>query len=723
MSINMKVRALRLAARGFSLLPMYAVNTGRCACHKGKVCGRPGKHPMTVHGVNDATTNPGQVKTWWKESPKANIGIATGSDAGIVVLDIDPRNKGNKSLKRLKKELGPLPDTVTAMTGGGGRHLIFKHPPFPVRKDTTGKVFGPGVDVLSDGSIMVAPPSLHASGTRYRWVKGKTFRDLEPAALPQAWRDRLRGNAPAQADVDSTPAQADADRAPAQAEGLVTEGRRNNYLTSIAGTLQRSGMSLQALSAALVAENLAKCVPPLDDAEIETIVASVTRYPAISAGDGDAAEQLMQQVLDRHFNGGKHLMLSTDGRFWHYDVRLWRVVPNHWVEGKVLEIIQGNPIKNQKTASSSLLSQVLTLLKAKLAVKDDRLSFVTNPPPVINCTNGELWIGPDGTVDLQPHRPESHLRHCLDVTYDPDAASPKYDQALLEIFAKADKPKAMVRHWHELVGYISQPKRNVPVIVIMSGGGDNGKTVLIRTAMRLLGANLVHAQRVEDLDKSRFAIGSLFGKLLFVDDDVRAGARLPDGMLKTISEAKEVTGELKYQPSFNFVVRTVPVLLCNNIPSVADLSHGMRRRLMVIPFNRTFTDDEKDPDLFEQIWDNELPGVLNQALAGYQRLLERGTKFKLPKAVKAASTHFLQQANPLPAFIQAQCVKKANGRCLLQDFYVAYSNWTHEMGYTLTQTQHAVTRNLEHLHYVPKKTNQGVAILGLTLADAVEKGF
>ena len=81
----------------------------------------------------------------------------------------------------------------------------------------------------------------------------------------------------------------------------------------------------------------------------------------------------------------------------------------------------------------------------------------------------------------------------------------------------------------------------------MSGAGDNGKTVLIRTVMRLLGHDLVHAQRVEDLDKSRFAIGSLFGKYLFVDDDVRAGARLPDGMLKTISEAKEVTGELKYQ--------------------------------------------------------------------------------------------------------------------------------------------------------------------------------
>jgi putative DNA primase/helicase len=287
---------------------------------------------------------------------------------------------------------------------------------------------------------------------------------------------------------------------------------------------------------------------------------------------------------------------------------------------------------------------------------------------------------------------------------------------VLEIFAKADNPKAMVRHWNELVGYIIQPKRNIPVIVIMSGAGDNGKTVLIRTVMRLLGHDLVHAQRVDDLDKSRFAIGSLFGKYLFVDDDVRAGARLPDGMLKTISEAKEVTGELKYRPSFNFVVRTVPVLLCNNIPSVADLSHGMRRRLMVLPFDRIFTEEEKDPDLFEGIWAQELPGVLNQALRGYKRLLERGTKFKFPHAVKQATTAWLQQANPLPAFIQDRCTTKAQGRCVVKDFYASYSAWTQSMGYTLTQTQQTVTRNLAHLGFATKKTNQGMAIIGLALA-------
>jgi putative DNA primase/helicase len=277
----------------------------------------------------------------------------------------------------------------------------------------------------------------------------------------------------------------------------------------------------------------------------------------------------------------------------------------------------------------------------------------------------------------------------------------------------------MVRHWNELIGYIIQPRRNIPLIVILFGGDDNGKTVLISTAVRLLGDRLIEAKRVESLDKSQFAIGSLFGKRLFLDDDVKAGTRLPDGMLKTISEAKIVTGEKKYQSEFNFVVRTVPVLLCNNIPSLADLSHGMLRRLMVIPFDRRFTEKDKDPKLFEDIWAQELSGVLNRALAGYKRIVERNFQFKRPVSIRSATEHWIQQANPLPAFVEARCIKEGTARILIRELYSAYGAWTEEMGYTLKQTQKAFTDNLGHRGFASTHTNQGDAIIGLRLRDDV----
>ena len=187
------------------------------------------------------------------------------------------------------------------------------------------------------------------------------------------------------------------------------------------------------------------------------------------------------------------------------------------------------------------------------------------------------------------------MRHCLDIPYDPDAKCPMYDTAVRQIFSKSPDVKAMVRHWHDLAGYFIAPRRKMPKIVVLRGSGSNAKTKLMETISKIPGQDLVAYFRIENLENNRFAIGSLLGKTLLIDDDVKAGTRLPDGELKKISEPKILTGERKHGSVFNFTIRTVPVLICNNVPSVADLSWGMQRRLMVIPFDRTF---KKDADPF-----------------------------------------------------------------------------------------------------------------------------
>lgn len=702
-SSNQLSLALKYARYGLHVLPVYGfTKDGYCACEAGKDCKRPGKHPRTRNGVQDATTDPSQIKKWWEKWPYANIGLAAGKVSDIIVLDIDPRHNGTKTLEELEATLGPLPRTMTSHTGGGGEHQFFKYPPFKVKSDTAGKVFGPGVDLISDGSFVVAPRSRHVSGQRYSWSKGP-----DPLTLPQEWEEHLRACTKSSRKLKEP------------SDGLIPEGQRNNHLTSLAGTLWRGGASRDALLAALLAENDAQCSPPLDPEEVGNIAASVTKYaPGPSAENrSDPAEVLMRSVLDQWFAGGKHLMFAPDGQFWEFDVKLWHPVPDAWIKGKVLDAVQTG--SNQTTAS--LINQTLALLKAKLAAKEDRLGFIADPPPVINCANGEVWIAEDGTVELQPHKPKSFLRHCLNVNYDPDAKSPMYDKALLEIFSVADDAEAMARHWNELAGYIIQPRRNIPMIGVLWGRGDNGKTVLIATVIRLLGEPLVCAQPIENFEKNRFAMGSLFGKYLFVDDDVRAGIKLPDGMLKTVSEAKTVTGELKFKPPFNFIVRTVPILLCNNVPSVADLSHGMLRRLMVIPFGRTFTEEDKDATLFERIWANELAGVLNRALQGLQRLVRREWQFDPPSDVKAATQRFIRDANPLPAFIEECCQVGSKHTCWMKDFYEAYCDWAGANGITLVQQQPTVRKNLEHMGYKITHGNKGSKCFGLRLKTAFER--
>ena len=193
-------------------------------------------------------------------------------------------------------------------------------------------------------------------------------------------------------------------------------------------------------------------------------------------------------MLDRFYAGGKRLV-AVSGQLMAYKHGFWRRLDQQVVERKILELLPSLPGVG-KVKHATLKGEVVDLLMTLRARDDDPFRWHSDPLRVINCRNGEVWLLDDGNVELRPHRATSYLTHQLQINYDPDAVCPQYDKALSGIFAKSDNPKAMVRHWHELVGYIIQPERKHAIVVIMVGKGNNGKTVLIKTVQRLLGLNL-----------------------------------------------------------------------------------------------------------------------------------------------------------------------------------------------------------------------------------------
>ena len=124
---------------------------------------------------------------------------------------------------------------------------------------------------------------------------------------------------------------------------------------------------------------------------------------------GDKAEAVARTLLDQHFGGGRDLLFASDGRFWRYDDKVWSPVSRNVIQRLALETMHTLDDGSWRN-KAGLLKQVVTLLLSQTAVDDDRLRFLASPLPVINCANGELWINPDGTVELKPHRAKSYLR-------------------------------------------------------------------------------------------------------------------------------------------------------------------------------------------------------------------------------------------------------------------------------------------------------------------------
>src|SRR5436190_2211751 len=88
-----------------------------------------GKSPFKEsRGHKDATRDLEKIQLWWQEYPTANIGLATGSVSGLIVLDVDPQHGGHASFKELEKRYGQLPQTRMSRTAHGGLHRFYQHP-------------------------------------------------------------------------------------------------------------------------------------------------------------------------------------------------------------------------------------------------------------------------------------------------------------------------------------------------------------------------------------------------------------------------------------------------------------------------------------------------------------------------------------------------------------------------------------------------------------------
>ncbi|ADZ85422.1 bifunctional DNA primase/polymerase [Cellulosilyticum lentocellum] len=389
--------ALKYAEIGIPVMPLHGIKgDGNCTCKKGSSCSSKGKHPIFNGWQELATTNQDTITKWWSKYPDANIGIPTGERSGWLVLDVDTKYQGDESLELLQMLYEDLPPTVTALTGSGGRHLIFK---YPKGVHIPNKVsFKQGLDTRSNGGLIVATPSLHVSGNTYSWLEGHSPFDSEPVEAPE-WLLEVM------CEGDQIQKREVVYQALETSTATVFEGSRNNHLTSLAGTLRRKGMSESGIIVALMAENEANCEPPLEVEEVRTIARSIGKYepnkanlkPYYNRTDSGNAERFRDlygkdirycHILDKWFIwNGQYWEADSSGRITELAIKTVRTMLE---EAQQIQ----DDIARRELVKHALKSEGFSRIKAMISLASDlqELTITTDELDKdiwkINCQNG-----------------------------------------------------------------------------------------------------------------------------------------------------------------------------------------------------------------------------------------------------------------------------------------------------------------------------------------------
>jgi len=225
-------------------------------------CKAAGKHPRVYNWEDEATIDPVKINEWWKRWPNANVGIAAGK-SGLVCLDLDTYQDGAGEFALVQGER----ETVTNLTGGGGEHLIYKHPQDGEKINNSDRRFPDWVNVRAYGGQFVAPPSVHKSGRVYEWEVGYGPHEAEIMPLPDKLATVLQG-----AGGNGTRFQL--------SEEKVTPGKRHQTLLAAGGALRNMGFSGAVIEAALLALNAEQFTQPKPEDEVRAVVDWILQKPA-----------------------------------------------------------------------------------------------------------------------------------------------------------------------------------------------------------------------------------------------------------------------------------------------------------------------------------------------------------------------------------------------------------------------------------------------------------
>jgi putative DNA primase/helicase len=399
-------------------------------------------------------------------------------------------------------------------------------------------------------------------------------------------------------------------------------------------------------------------------------------YALTEAGD---AEYFAQQVV---------------GRFgFDHTRRRWYVFgPHHWRHDATNEVIQAaigamrerQAHALQRTDETARKKAIQWTLAGESEARLRHLLDLAATHPTLRIEGTEWDRDPwllgvaNGIVDLRtgalrPGTPTDFVTRTTPVVYDPAATCVRWVQFILEI---ADDDMELAIFLHRSIGYALSGSTGEQCFWIWYGLGSNGKSTLLKVLTHFVIPD--HAWTMSfpisawSEAMSEYQRAELVGRRLVIANESEESKRLNTEFVKSLTGGDTVNARHPYGRPFQFVPSAKFVLACNHRPTIRDDSHGMWRRVRLVPFSRTFTVDDSLCDTLQA----EAPGILTWAIRGCLDWQAHGLGY--PAAVQAATTAYQQDSDTLASFIAAGCLEGPGYQVRANTFSDAYVAWCHE---------------------------------------------
>jgi putative DNA primase/helicase len=750
--------AVRYASRGYPVFPCHhPTPSGGCSC--GDVaCGNIGKHPRTINGLKNATTDEDQVRAWWAKWPDANIGLRCGGQERLVILDVDDPDAATTLP-------APLPATYTTQTGrngGSGRHYWYRLPDGVTLTNSRGAL-PDKIDIRGDGGYVIAPPSLHATGERYRVAERRKIAEL-PAMIVQLTAAAKRASVPPRTpprewlDQDGTSYGRRALDAETALVARAAEGTRNEQLNRsafslgqlVAGGELAEDATVQRLEAAAAACGL----PDAEAAStIRRAIADGAQQPRsapatpphapppaapASSDDDDLPLIDARRTWHRTDYGNAERLVHYHGRNLRY-VAAWRAwlawAGSRWrrdddqavrdaknTARQIFHEAADEPNEKQQKAITAFAfaSEANARIRAMLSMAESEPG-VGITPDQLDADPYQLNT-PTGTIDLrtghaQPHRRSDLITKLAPTTYQPAAGADFYQAFLRRIFADDDDLIAFVQR---IAGLSILGTTSERILPICYGSGANGKSTLLELWQRVLGdyADAADADALlltrRDAGANTPELADLHGRRLVVTAETSQGRKLNVARVKAITGGDSIRACRKYENPFTFTPSHTIWLVTNHRPRITDDGDAIWSRVHLIPFNVTFPPAERIPRVeLDQRLDQDGPGILNWLVKGASDYLRHGVG-EAPASVRVATSSYRQSEDVLGSFLADTTDPSVTENTSSSVLYHAYKAWCDDRGERPGDVRN-FAEQMEARGYERHRKDAGVVWLNLEL--------